>query len=42
MKIKGPGRRFDGIIRHILTKLDIPTSPNHNRRVHAVLTYLRS
>jgi DNA-binding CsgD family transcriptional regulator len=29
-------------IRHILGKLGIPASPATNRRVHAVLTYLRS
>jgi serine/threonine-protein kinase len=29
-------------VRHIFTKLAIPASPAHNRRVHAVLTYLRS
>jgi DNA-binding NarL/FixJ family response regulator len=29
-------------IRHILRKLDIPADAAHNRRVHAVLTYLRS
>jgi DNA-binding NarL/FixJ family response regulator len=29
-------------IRHILGKLGIPATPAHNRRVHAVLTYLRS
>jgi DNA-binding NarL/FixJ family response regulator len=29
-------------IRHIFAKLGIPTTPAHNRRVHAVLTYLRS
>jgi DNA-binding NarL/FixJ family response regulator len=29
-------------IRHILRKLDIPTGAAHNRRVHAVLTYLRA
>jgi len=28
-------------IRHIFQKLGIPTSPTHNRRVHAVLSYLR-
>jgi DNA-binding NarL/FixJ family response regulator len=28
-------------IRHIFTKLGIPASPSDNRRVHAVLTYLR-
>jgi DNA-binding NarL/FixJ family response regulator len=28
-------------IRHILAKLDLPTDTNHNRRVLAVLTYLR-
>jgi DNA-binding NarL/FixJ family response regulator len=29
-------------IRHIVAKLAIPATPTHNRRVHAVLTYLRS
>jgi DNA-binding NarL/FixJ family response regulator len=29
-------------IRHIFAKLAIPATPTHNRRVHAVLTYLRS
>jgi DNA-binding NarL/FixJ family response regulator len=29
-------------IRHIFAKLAIPATPSHNRRVHAVLTYLRS
>jgi DNA-binding NarL/FixJ family response regulator len=29
-------------IRHIFAKLGIPTTPTHNRRVHAVLTFLRS
>jgi DNA-binding NarL/FixJ family response regulator len=28
-------------IRHIFQKLGIPASPTHNRRVHAVLSYLR-
>jgi DNA-binding NarL/FixJ family response regulator len=28
-------------IRHILTKLNLPTDTNHNRRVLAVLTHLR-
>jgi serine/threonine-protein kinase len=28
-------------IRHILAKLNLPTDTNHNRRVLAVLTYLR-
>ena len=27
-------------VRHILQKLDLPTGSGHNRRVHAVLTYL--
>jgi serine/threonine-protein kinase len=27
-------------VRHILHKLDVPPSASHNRRVHAVLTYL--
>ena len=29
-------------IRHIFAKLGIPATPTHNRRVHAVITYLRS
>jgi DNA-binding NarL/FixJ family response regulator len=29
-------------IRHIFAKLGVPANPTHNRRVHAVLTYLRS
>jgi DNA-binding NarL/FixJ family response regulator len=29
-------------VRHIFAKLSIPATPAHNRRVHAVLTYLRS
>jgi DNA-binding NarL/FixJ family response regulator len=29
-------------IRHIFGKLGIPTTPAHNRRVHAVIAYLRS
>lgn len=29
-------------IRHIFGKLGIPATPAHNRRMHAVLTYLRS
>jgi DNA-binding NarL/FixJ family response regulator len=29
-------------IRHILRKLELPTGTAHNRRVHAVLTYLRA
>jgi DNA-binding NarL/FixJ family response regulator len=28
-------------VRHILAKLGLPTDPHHNRRVLAVLTYLR-
>jgi DNA-binding NarL/FixJ family response regulator len=29
-------------IRHIISKLSLPTTPTDNRRVHAVLAYLRS
>ena len=29
-------------VRHIFAKLSIPATPTHNKRVHAVLTYLRS
>jgi DNA-binding NarL/FixJ family response regulator len=29
-------------IRHIIAKLDLPATPANNRRVHAVLAYLRS
>ncbi|HEY2373745.1 MAG TPA: response regulator transcription factor [Gaiellaceae bacterium] len=29
-------------IRHIIAKLDLPATPADNRRVHAVLAYLRS
>jgi DNA-binding NarL/FixJ family response regulator len=29
-------------IRHILRKLDLPAGAAHNRRVQAVLTYLRA
>ena len=29
-------------VRHILRKLDLPAGTAHNRRVHAVLAYLRS
>jgi DNA-binding NarL/FixJ family response regulator len=29
-------------IRHIISKLGLPATPSDNRRVHAVLTYLRS
>ena len=28
-------------IRHIIAKLNLPATPTNNRRVHAVLTYLR-
>jgi hypothetical protein len=28
-------------VRHIMSKLDLPTDAGHNRRVLAVLTYLR-
>jgi serine/threonine-protein kinase len=34
-------RTVETHIRHILQKLNLPNSANHNRRVHAVLTYLR-
>ena len=33
-------RTVETHIRHILQKLNLPNNPNHNRRVHAVLTYL--
>src|SRR5262249_51604589 len=29
-------------VRHILQKLDLPIGASHNRRVHAVLAYLRA
>jgi DNA-binding NarL/FixJ family response regulator len=29
-------------IRHVFAKLGIPVTSAHNRRVHAVITYLRS
>lgn len=29
-------------VRHILRKLDLPEGTAHDRRVHAVLAYLRS
>jgi len=29
-------------VRHIIGKLDLPVSPSDNRRVHAVLAYLRA
>jgi DNA-binding NarL/FixJ family response regulator len=29
-------------VRHILRKLDLPSGASHNRRVHAVLAYLRA
>jgi DNA-binding NarL/FixJ family response regulator len=29
-------------VRHILAKLNLPSDTNHNRRVLAVLTYLRA
>jgi DNA-binding NarL/FixJ family response regulator len=29
-------------VRHILRKLDLPADAAHNRRVRAVLTYLRA
>ena len=29
-------------VRHILRKLDLPGDAANNRRVHAVLTYLRA
>jgi serine/threonine-protein kinase len=34
-------RTVETHIRHILQKLNLPNDANHNRRVHAVLTYLR-
>jgi DNA-binding NarL/FixJ family response regulator len=34
-------RTVETHIRHILQKLNLPNDPNHNRRVHAVLAYLR-
>ena len=34
-------RTVETHIRHILQKLNLPSNANHNRRVHAVLTYLR-
>jgi len=34
-------RTVETHIRHILQKLNLPNNANHNRRVHAVLTYLR-
>jgi DNA-binding NarL/FixJ family response regulator len=34
-------RTVETHIRHILRKLDLPNDPNQNRRVHAVLAYLR-
>jgi DNA-binding NarL/FixJ family response regulator len=35
-------RTIETHVRHILRKLDLPAGAAHNRRVHAVLTYLRS
>ena len=29
-------------VRHIFSKLSIPAAPTENKRVHAVLTYLRA
>jgi len=34
-------RTVETHIRHILQKLNLPNDANHNRRVHAVLAYLR-
>jgi DNA-binding NarL/FixJ family response regulator len=34
-------RTVETHIRHILRKLNLPNDANHNRRVHAVLVYLR-
>ena len=34
-------RTVETHIRHILRKLNLPNDANHNRRVHAVLAYLR-
>jgi DNA-binding NarL/FixJ family response regulator len=35
-------RTIETHLRHILRRLDLPAGAAHNRRVHAVLTYLRS
>ena len=35
-------RTVETHIRHILRKLELPTGASHNRRVHAVLAYLRA
>jgi DNA-binding CsgD family transcriptional regulator len=35
-------RTVETHVRHIFTKLGIPASAADNRRVHAVLTYLRA
>ena len=35
-------RTVETHIRHILRKLDIPAGASNNRRVHAVLAYLRA
>jgi RNA polymerase sigma factor (sigma-70 family) len=35
-------KTIESHIRRILRKLDLPGGASHNRRVHAVLTYLRA